>query len=127
MHASHARIVPGDDGLVRQQTMMSDSAKEQANATKADSPKANGIDEEKNFIYGGVGGYAGMGGYAGVVGGLPLLGGLGGIGKYGGIGGAAGIGGLGGMGGLGGLGGGVGGAGGDGLGGPTSSGVLPPP
>ncbi|XVF38078.1 hypothetical protein REPUB_Repub20aG0066800 [Reevesia pubescens] len=142
MHASHARNVPGDVGLENQQTKMPDSSKEQtfqANAPKADSPKGNGIDDKKNFIYGGVGGFAGMGGYAGVAGGLPLLGGLSGIGKYGGIGGAAGIGGYTGIGGLGSLGGGAGGVGGlgggagiggapgDGLGGATGSGILPSP
>ncbi|MBA0749481.1 hypothetical protein Gogos_003401 [Gossypium gossypioides] len=138
MHASHARTVPGDVGLVTQQTMMSDSAKEQmleANAPKADSPKGNAIDDKKNFIYGGVGGFAGMGAYAGMVGGLPLVGGLGGIGKYGGIGGAAGIGGYHGIGGLGGLGGagglggtgGLGGGAGDAGGGATGGGILPPP
>ncbi|MBA0599898.1 hypothetical protein Gorai_006098, partial [Gossypium raimondii] len=126
MHASHARTVPGDVGLVTQQTTMSDSAKEQmleANAPKADSPKGNAIDDKKNFIYGGVGGFAGMGAYAGMVGGLPnLVGGLGGIGKYGGIGGAAGIGGYHGIGGLGGLGG-AGGLGGPGgLGGGAGNG-----
>ena len=128
VHASHARNVPGDVGLGSQQTTMSDSSKEQtlqANAPKADSPKGNGIDDKKNFIYGGVGGFAGMGGYAGVAGGMPLLGGLGGIGKYGGIGGAAGIGGYTGVGDLGGLGGGAGD--GDGLGGATGSGILPSP
>ena len=134
VHASHARNVPGDVGLGSQQTTMPDSSKEQtlqANAPKTDSPKGNGIDDEKNLIYGGIGGFAGMGGYAGVAGGMPLLGGLGGIGKYGGIGGAAGlggytgIGGLGGLGGVGGLGGGAGGIGG--LGGATGSGILPSP
>ncbi|XWS09094.1 hypothetical protein CRYUN_Cryun40dG0056800 [Craigia yunnanensis] len=137
VHASHARNMPGDVGLDSQQTvMMPDMPKEQtlqANAPKADSPKGNGIDDKKNFIYGGIGGFAGMGGYAGVAGGLPLLGGLGGIGKYGGIGGAAGlggytgIGGLGGLDGAGGLGGGAAGIGGLGGGGATGSGILPSP
>ncbi|MBA0555469.1 hypothetical protein Golob_025646, partial [Gossypium lobatum] len=92
VHACHARNVPGNNGL-------NGSKKEQimeANAPKAESPKGNGIDDKKHFVYGGVGGFAGVGGYAGVAGGL------GGIGKFGGIGGAAGIGGYKGIGGLGG-------------------------
>lgn len=135
LHASHARNVPDDSP--KEQTL-------EANiAPNADSPKGSngGIDDKKNFIYGGIGGFAGMGGYGGVVGGLPLVGGLGGIGKFGGIGGAAGLGGYTGVGGLGGLGGGAGGLGGagggvgglgggtpgDGVGGATGSGILPSP
>lgn len=112
VHASYARNVPAGDA--EDQILEANIA-----PMAADSPKGNGIDEKKNFIYGGVGGFAGMGGYGGVVGGIPLLGGLGGIGKFGGIGGAAGIGGYHGIGGLGGggLGGGAGGVGGGGAGG----------
>ncbi|XWS35091.1 hypothetical protein CRYUN_Cryun21dG0096500 [Craigia yunnanensis] len=131
VHAIHARNVPGDVSLDSQQITMPDSSKEQtsqANAPKADSPKGNGIDDKKNFIYGGVGSFTGMGGYAGVASGIPLLGGLGGAA---GIGGYKGIGGLGGLGGAGGLGVGAGGVGG--LGGGSSlgvaggSGILPSP
>lgn len=131
VQASHARNMPSHVGLDNQQTTMpgGGSPEEQtlqADAPKADSPKGtSGIDDNKNFIYGGVGGFAGMGGYGGIAGGIPFLGGLGGIGKFGGIGGAAGIGGYTGIGGLGGLGG-VGGlAGGGGLGG--GSGIFPSP
>ncbi|GAV68600.1 hypothetical protein CFOL_v3_12103 [Cephalotus follicularis] len=86
----------------------------------AESPSKTGLDDIKNFIFGGVGGFAGVGGYAGVAG-LPLLGGHGGIGKYGGIGGIGGIGG--GVGGPGGGSGGIGSLGAAGAGG----GVLPCP
>ncbi|KAL8486766.1 hypothetical protein ACS0TY_022993 [Phlomoides rotata] len=55
------------------------------------------VNDQKNFIAGGVGGWGGVGGYMGV---LPIIGG--------GAGGAGPAGGLGGMGGLGGLGGGIG-------------------
>ncbi|KAG8493030.1 hypothetical protein CXB51_010400 [Gossypium anomalum] len=134
VQAGHARNVPSHVGLDNRQTTMPGGSTEeqtlQADAPKADSPKGtSGIDEKKNFIYGGFGGFAGMGGYGGIAGGIPFLGGLGGIGKIGGIGGAAGIGGytgiggLGGLGGVGGLGGGIGGGGS--LGG--GSGIFPSP
>ncbi|KAK8647671.1 hypothetical protein V6N13_121400 [Hibiscus sabdariffa] len=117
LHASHARNVPGD-GSMKEQTL-------QADAPQADSSKGSGVDDKKNFVYGGVGGFAGVGGIGGLAGGIPLLGGLGGIGKFGGIGGAAGIGGYTGIGGLGGLGG-VGVPGG--LGGPSGvGGAFPSP
>ncbi|OMO59732.1 hypothetical protein COLO4_34088 [Corchorus olitorius] len=55
--------------------MVADSPKEQTLeagvAPHAESPKGNGIDDKKNFIYGGVGGFAGVGGFGGVVGGVP--------------------------------------------------------
>ncbi|XP_039072004.1 uncharacterized PE-PGRS family protein PE_PGRS46-like [Hibiscus syriacus] len=114
LHASNARNVPPGDDSMEEQTL-------RAGAAQADSPKSSGVDDKKNFIYGGVGGFAGVGGYGGMAGGIPLVGGLGGIGKFGVIGGAAGIGGYTGIGGLGGLGsgtgGGVGPGGASGLGG----------
>ncbi|KAL4335927.1 hypothetical protein GQ457_07G016380 [Hibiscus cannabinus] len=93
LHASHARNVPGD-GSMKEQTL-------QADARQADSSKGSGVDDKKNFVYGGVGGFAGVGGIGGLAGGIPLLGGLGGIGGAAGIGGYTGIGGLGGLGGVG--------------------------
>ncbi|XP_021896930.1 glycine-rich protein 23 [Carica papaya] len=127
LHAA-ARNLPSDVAYrVNEQPSDQASGPEEtvlhADAPKAESP--TGLDDEKNFIYGGVGGFAGVGGYAGVAGGIPLLGGLGGIGKFGGIGGAGGIGGIGGLGG--GVAGGVGGVGGiGGLGGLPGGGAGGP-
>ncbi|CAL9108477.1 unnamed protein product [Musa acuminata var. zebrina] len=65
-----------------------------------------GLEDKKNFVFGGVGGFAGgYGGAAGVAG----LGGLGGVGGVGGLGGLGGVGGVGS-----GAGGGFGGGGGAG-------------
>ncbi|CAL9156382.1 unnamed protein product [Musa hybrid cultivar] len=51
-----------------------------------------GLEDKKNFVFGGVGGFAGgYGGAAGVAG----LGGLGGVGGVGGLGGLGGVGGVG--------------------------------
>uniref|UniRef100_A0A7N0UQY5 Uncharacterized protein n=1 Tax=Kalanchoe fedtschenkoi TaxID=63787 RepID=A0A7N0UQY5_KALFE len=72
--------------------------------------------DQKNFIYGGMGGAAGVGGYAVV----PILGGLGGYGVLGGYHGIAG-----GVGGVGGLGGGAIG-GGIVKGGAIGGGIIPP-
>ncbi|XP_020589426.1 glycine-rich protein 23-like [Phalaenopsis equestris] len=70
------------------------------------------LTDEKNIVFGGVGGYAGIGGVS--LGGLPLLGG--GAGTFGGVGSITGNG----------LGGGLGGPGGvGGLGGPGGGGLLP--
>ncbi|KAK4421696.1 hypothetical protein Salat_2120200 [Sesamum alatum] len=85
-------------------------------ATTAASPAANGgLDDQKNFIYGGVGGWGGVGGFVGV---LPIFG-------LGGLGGGSGLGGVGGLGAGGGIGkvggnrgcGGIGKVGGIGVGG----------
>ncbi|KAF9688939.1 hypothetical protein SADUNF_Sadunf01G0040100 [Salix dunnii] len=129
VHASTARNVPSDADLDSNNVEPNEEQPVHASAPiMAESPSSTGIQDKKNFIYGGgVGGFVGMGGYAGIIGGLPTIGGLGGIGKYGGIGGAGGIGKYGGIGGAGGIGGvaglgGLGGAGG-GVGGST----LPSP
>ncbi|KAK3187792.1 hypothetical protein Dsin_027353 [Dipteronia sinensis] len=133
VHAATARNVPTDVAALNEQNLVTDNSPKQnlndnapndltvlhADAPKAESP--TGVDDKKNLIFGGIGGFAGMGGFVGGAG-LPLVGGA--IGKYGGIGGAAGIGGGHGLGGLGGIGG-VGGAGGvGGLGGAGGAGGL---
>ncbi|KAJ6307621.1 hypothetical protein OIU76_017420 [Salix suchowensis] len=114
VHAT-ARNVPSDADLDSNNVVPNEEQALHASAPlMAESPSSTGLQDKKNFVYGGVGGFAGMGGYAGFIGGLPTIGGLGGTGKYGGIGGAGGIGGVAGLGtgGLGGLGGAGGGAGG---------------
>ncbi|XP_065050297.1 glycine-rich protein 5-like [Musa acuminata AAA Group] len=69
-----------------------------------------GLEDKKNFVFGGVGGIAG--GYGGAAG----VAGLGGLGGLGGVGGVGGLGGLGGVGGVGtGAGGGFGGGGAGGI------------
>ncbi|KAJ6702253.1 GLYCINE-RICH PROTEIN [Salix koriyanagi] len=107
VHAT-ARNVPSDADLDSNNVVPNEEQALHASAPlMAESPSTTGLQDKKNFVYGGVG-------YAGFIGGLPTIGGLGGTGKYGGIGGAGGIGGVAGLGtgGLGGLGGAGGGAGG---------------
>lgn len=91
-----------------------DQTLELAPTPVADPPSSGGVGEQKQIIFGGVGGFAGMGGFVGGL--FPHLGfgGVGGIGNFGGIGGGTGIipGGVGGIGGIGGVGGGAGGVGG---------------
>ncbi|KAJ6428340.1 hypothetical protein OIU84_023714 [Salix udensis] len=121
VHAT-ARNVPSDADLDSSNVVPNEEQALHAGAPlMAESPGTTGLQDKKNFVYGGVGGFAGIGGYAGFIGGLPTIGGLGGTGKYGGIGGAGGIGGVAGLG-TGGLGG-LGGAGGGAAGGST----LPSP
>ncbi|CAD5164778.1 unnamed protein product [Musa acuminata subsp. malaccensis] len=72
-----------------------------------------GLEDKKNFVFGGVGGFAGVGGIAGGYGGAAGVAGLGGLGGVGGVGG------LGGLGGVGGVGTGAGGGFGGGAGGIT--------
>ncbi|KAJ8491025.1 hypothetical protein OPV22_012746 [Ensete ventricosum] len=69
-----------------------------------------GLQDKKNFVFGGAGGFAGDGGIAGGYGGAAGVAGLGGLG---------GVGGVGGLGGLGVVGGGGGGGFGSGAGGIT--------
>ncbi|KAL9659306.1 hypothetical protein QQ045_024111 [Rhodiola kirilowii] len=90
-------------------------AEQQTATLTAAAPEA-AVSDQKNFIYGGMGGGAGMGGYAVV----PILGGLGGYGVLGGYHGVAG-----GVGGVGGLGGGSIG-GGIVKGGAIGAGYIPP-
>ncbi|WCJ24201.1 hypothetical protein M5689_006179 [Euphorbia peplus] len=120
---SKARTLPTDDhATFMNNDQINKDTKETFVLAPAESPTTAGLEDKKNFIYGGVGGFAGMGGYAGMIGGMPVFGGVGGMGKYGGLGGVGGLGGLGG--GSGGLGGGpgLGGLGGPGLGGGAPAG-----
>lgn len=130
---SKARNLPSDIAKEIKNSLAKQTIVHANAPAAAESPASTGLKDEKNFIYGGVGGFAGMGGYAGMVGGVPVLGGVGGIGKYGGLGGVGGLGGYNGLGGLGsgagggGLGGEPGGSGGAGGGKGGGGGLFPCP